>query len=239
MQASFNISEYTGKKLNDTCGYDFNYFSTVFQSYSSWLSMVYVRFGQWGKIINDMIAADSNTLYERVLYYYTKSFAYASTYYCDNALHEYNIFRYYALMNDTYRDEHILFVNYGYMFDIANFTLLARINSHCVDNKNMSIYYWNQSVVLQDNFKYFEPPLWPINLKSCLGQALMQNELFDAAMAVYEKDLQQYPNNVWSLYGLLQSLKATNASSNQIAKVEIDLKHSLQYADIKVNTSCF
>ena len=95
MQASYNISEYTGKKLNDTCGYDFNYFSTVFQSYSSWLSMVYLRFGQWDKIINDISSVDSKTLYERVLCYYAKSFAYASIYECEKASNEYNLFNYY------------------------------------------------------------------------------------------------------------------------------------------------
>ena len=237
MQGTSNLSVNAGLKLNATCGYDYNYFSTVFQSYSNWLSMVYIRFGEWDKILQ--LKNDSNTLYEVTLWHYARSFAFASMKRCDSAKTEYESFSYYALLNDSYRDTYIFFTNYGTMFDIANATVLARYNSHCNYDMDESIFYWNKSVTIQDNFNYFEPPLWPINLKSCYGQILVDTGNYSDAITIYNQDLEKHPENGWSLFGLLNALKLSNGNQNEINIIQKQFDNAWKYSDITLNVSCF
>jgi hypothetical protein len=64
------------------------------------------------------------------------------------------------------------------------------------------------AVARQDAVPYMEPPPWYFPTRQALGAVLLEANRDAAAERVYRIDLQQYPRNGWSLYGLASSLRA-------------------------------
>ena len=52
-----------------------------------------------------------------------------------------------------------------------------------------------------------EPPYWYYPTRQSLGAALLKARQIAEAEAVYRKDLETYPHNGWSIFGLAQSLE--------------------------------
>ncbi|MDJ0847543.1 MAG: hypothetical protein QNK04_04075 [Myxococcota bacterium] len=71
-----------------------------------------------------------------------------------------------------------------------------------------------RAVEEQDALAYMEPPPWYFPTRQALGAALLESGRADEAEAVYRKDLEQYPANGWSLYGLARSLEAQGRSAD-------------------------
>ena len=65
-----------------------------------------------------------------------------------------------------------------------------------------------QAVQLQDDLPYTEPPFWPNPTRQTLGAVLLAANRPAEAEAVYRKDLEWHRDNGWTLFGLLQSLRA-------------------------------
>ncbi len=64
------------------------------------------------------------------------------------------------------------------------------------------------AVVKQDALAYMEPPPWYFPVRQALGAELLEQGRAVEAEAVYRKDLEQYPKNGWSFFGLAQALAA-------------------------------
>jgi len=71
-----------------------------------------------------------------------------------------------------------------------------------------AIKLFTQAVLEQDTLPYTEPPFWYYPTRQSLGQALIQVGEYVNAEQVYRKDLEAYPKNGWSMFGLIQSLEA-------------------------------
>ena len=71
-----------------------------------------------------------------------------------------------------------------------------------------SIGHFETAVAAQDELPYMEPPFWYYPTRQSLGAALLQAGDAVAAEAVYQRDLEAYPRNGWSLFGLVQSLES-------------------------------
>jgi hypothetical protein len=69
------------------------------------------------------------------------------------------------------------------------------------------------AVARQDALPYMEPPPWYFPTRQALGAVLLDAERDAAAEKVYRTDLEQYPRNGWSLYGLASSLRAQGKRS--------------------------
>ncbi len=93
-------------------------------------------------------------------------------------------------------------------------TLLAR-----TDQDDAAAEKLREAVAQQDALRYDEPPPWYMPMRQALGsQLLKMNRPADAEQA-FRKDLEQYPENGWSLSGLERSLRA------QIRNDEADAVH--------------
>lgn len=66
----------------------------------------------------------------------------------------------------------------------------------------------SEAVAIEDALPYAEPPLWHQPTRQVLGALLLEAGRAAAAEAVYRKDLEQFRENGWSLFGLWQSLAA-------------------------------
>lgn len=73
---------------------------------------------------------------------------------------------------------------------------------------NAAIERFSQAVKAQDGLPYMEPPFWYYPTRQSLGMSLLKARRYAEAEAVYRRDLEAYPRNGWSLFGLIQSLEA-------------------------------
>ena len=64
------------------------------------------------------------------------------------------------------------------------------------------------AVALEDGIAYTEPPTWYYPMRHSLGKALLAANRAQEAQRVYEEDLVRFPENGWSLRGLIAALEA-------------------------------
>lgn len=90
-----------------------------------------------------------------------------------------------------------------------------------------------QAVHLEDELLYGEPPEWSVPSLQDLGAVLLlANEAVDAETA-FRADLNQFPENGWSLHGLARALRAQNKSA-EAAEVEALLERVWSTADVEL-----
>ncbi|MEM9274219.1 MAG: hypothetical protein AAGA80_14830 [Cyanobacteria bacterium P01_F01_bin.143] len=95
-----------------------------------------------------------------------------------------------------------------------------------------------QAVILEDALNYDEPADWATPARQYLGAALLKAQKFAAAEQIYREDLAIYPDNGWSLFGLMQSLQGQG--KNSVAqKIKQEFETAWQYADVQLTASKF
>ena len=71
-----------------------------------------------------------------------------------------------------------------------------------------AILHLDRAVRYEDALIYQEPPDWHAPVRQNLAAVLLAAGRADEAEAVYWEDLRKNPGNGWSLFGLMQALKA-------------------------------
>ena len=71
-----------------------------------------------------------------------------------------------------------------------------------------AIKLWEKAVEIEDKLYYGEPPEWFYPVRESLGAALLLNGQAEQAEAVFRADLERYPRNPRSLFGLMKALEA-------------------------------
>ena len=94
-----------------------------------------------------------------------------------------------------------------------------------------------QAIVIEDNLRYMEPPEWIQPVRHTLGAILLHAGRYEDAEEVYLADLENWPDNGWSLYGLSESLRAKN-EPNEAREVEKDFRRTWAKADVQIASSC-
>lgn len=74
--------------------------------------------------------------------------------------------------------------------------------------------------------------------RHALGALLLERGRAEEAGKVFEADLTTYPNNMWSLQGLISARKATG-SDQDLEKLQEQLDKAQQFADTKISKACF
>ncbi|MGH9714884.1 MAG: tetratricopeptide repeat protein [Candidatus Acidiferrales bacterium] len=108
----------------------------------------------------------------------------------------------------------------------------ARIATAHGDQES-AIRYWEEAVRIQDALYYGEPPEWFYPVRESLGAAMMLNGEAAQAEKVFRADLEQYPRNPRSLFGLLKSLEAQNSVSD-VAWVRKEFEAAWKNADVNL-----
>jgi hypothetical protein len=95
-----------------------------------------------------------------------------------------------------------------------------------------------ESVAAQDAMNYIEPPAWYFPVRQALGPVLLEAGRFADAEVVYRTDLEQYPNNGWSLFGLAQSLEGQDKQADA-AWARQGFENAWARADVELSASRF
>ena len=99
---------------------------------------------------------------------------------------------------------------------------------------DIAVEHFEQAVATQDLLPYTEPPFWYYPTRQSLGAALLANGQLTEAEAVFRRDLELYPHNGWSMFGLAQSLEA-QGKSNEADEVRHHFDAAWQFADIELS----
>jgi tetratricopeptide (TPR) repeat protein len=104
------------------------------------------------------------------------------------------------------------------------------------DNIDQAIAHFQIAVATQDELPYTEPPFWYYPTRHTLGNALLAAGRFAEAEATYRKDLELYPRNGWSMFGLMKSLQAQGKDAKDASDKFAQLWAE---ADITLSASSF
>ena len=113
--------------------------------------------------------------------------------------------------------------------DLAENVLDARIAAAKGDQRQ-AIECWQKAVEIEDKLNYGEPPEWFYPVRESLGATLLQNGQADQAEAVFRADLEQYPLNPRSLFGLLKALEIHKKDTN-VEEVRREFEAAWKNAD--------
>lgn len=101
------------------------------------------------------------------------------------------------------------------LLSIADHLLLGEI-AWKENRADDAVEHFEAAVAGQDELPYTEPPFWYYPTRQSLGAVLLDVGRPAEAEAVFREDLEQYPHNGWSLFGLIQSLEAQGKDPGEL-----------------------
>jgi tetratricopeptide (TPR) repeat protein len=121
--------------------------------------------------------------------------------------------------------------------EIATHALLGEIAARA-GRAEEAVSHFREAARLEDGLIYFEPPTWYYPVRHSLGAALLQAGRAGEAETAYREDLRRFPENGWSLYGLLASLRAQGKWA-EAGAVDGRFRRAWARADVTVTASRF
>jgi len=194
-----------------------------------------VRFGKWDDILNEPQPPE-DLMYMTALWHYARALAFTAKDKIEDAKKEQ--VKLAAIAQDIPEDRMMMGRNAA--------TELLSIASHVVAGElaarqgqtDQAVTHLEAAVHIQDTLDYNEPPAWYYPVRQNLGAVLLTAGRSAEAEQVYRKDLEQYPDNGWSLYGLSRSLRAQGRKKDAEAVAE-QFKKSWSKADVELTASRF
>jgi tetratricopeptide (TPR) repeat protein len=91
------------------------------------------------------------------------------------------------------------------------------------------------AAAMEDKLTYMEPPDWPIPVRQLQGAALLALGRAAEAERAFREDLKKFPNNGWSLSGLLESrIRQGRERDGEVAVLQTQLGQAWRKADVKL-----
>lgn len=195
-----------------------------------------IRFGQWEQIIAEP-QPETDLKYPTGLWHYAKGLAYTAQGKITEAQQELEALD--LLAHDSELEQVTIWdINTTQsILQVAKEVLTGEIAAR-QGKYSRAITHLRQAVKLEDALNYDEPADWSTPARQYLGVALLEAKHYAAAEQIYREDLAIYPENGWSLFGLLQSLKAQGKDS-EVETIEQQFESAWQYADIQLTASKF
>jgi tetratricopeptide (TPR) repeat protein len=164
-----------------------------------------VQFGRWRELLEEP-APRADLAYSTAIWHYARGVALANTGDVASAEAEY------AALQPLKANDKVLSLDgndypASILLDIAD-ALLAGEIALAKEDLAVAVTHFERAVATQDALPYTEPPFWYYPTRQSLGLSLLRAGRAADAEQVYRRDLEQYPHNGWSTYGLIQSLAA-------------------------------
>jgi tetratricopeptide (TPR) repeat protein len=193
-----------------------------------------VRFGEWDAILADK-GPPHETAFTRGAWRYARAMALTAK--GRLAAAEAELARLRTLVNDPSLKSPVTFsTNTGHaILRIAPEVVAGEIAARR-KNWNTALLHLERAVRYEDALNYQEPPDWHAPVRQNLGAVLLAAGRADEAEAVYWEDLRKNPGTGWSLFGLVQSLKAQGKDADA-ALAEERFRAAWKDADITLKGS--
>jgi tetratricopeptide (TPR) repeat protein len=191
------------------------------------------RFGKWDEILREPPPAE-DALYETAMWHYGRGLAHVRKRQPDEAGREAAALKKIAEGKAIQALEMESFPGAS-LVRIARTVLDAELAGLRGDTEEL-IRQMEAAVRLQDSLPYMEPPYWYYPIRQSLGAALLQAGQLTRAEAVYREDLKRHPRNGWSLFGLLQCLRA-QGQTGEAVEIEKQFREAWKDADVALTAS--
>ncbi len=193
-----------------------------------------VRFGRWHDILADA-GPRHDTVFTRAAWRYARGLALAATNRLDEADAELALLR--TLVNDpTLKGQATFSTNTGYaIMRIAPEVVAGEIAARRKD-WDRALLHLERAVRYEDALIYQEPSDWHAPVRQNLGAVLIEAGRPDEAEAVFWEDLKKNPENGWSLFGVVQALKA-QGRNDEAAVVDARFKKAWRDADTPLSAA--
>ncbi|MEM9164655.1 MAG: hypothetical protein AAGC54_16515, partial [Cyanobacteria bacterium P01_F01_bin.4] len=181
-------------------------FAGSLQHYYSVPLYTQVRFEQWDDILATP-APEADLKYPLGIWHYARGMAFTAQGETDQAQTELTAVK--ALAAEPEMADMTIwgFNSTADILHIAEAVLSGEISAAQGDY-DRAVSDLQTAVELEDQLVYTEPPDWYSPTRNLLGKVLLAAHRYDEAEAAFRADLEVYPANGWSLYGLAQSLQA-------------------------------
>lgn len=172
-----------------------------------------VQFGRWDDVLAEPAPPESLE-YSRAIWHYARAIAFAKQGQVGNAQSEH------AKLVPLREETDVLFLDSIYypaslLLTIADALVQGEI-AMAEENYADAIAHFRVAVETQDELPYMEPPFWYYPTRQTLGKALLTAGEPAQAEATYRRDLEQYPRNGWSMFGLIQALEAQGKDAGEV-----------------------
>jgi tetratricopeptide (TPR) repeat protein len=193
------------------------------------------QFGRWQEILQEPQPA-ATLDYSNAIWHYARATAFARQGNIDAARAEYAAF---VPLRETAKVHFLDSVDYpaSQLLTIAGELMQGEIATAASDTQ-AAVGHFTKAVSAQDALPYTEPPFWYYPTRQSLGKALLSAGDAAAAEMVFRRDLEIYRHNGWSMFGLIQSLKAQNRTAEAEA-VQHHYDEVWAQADINLTSSRF
>ena len=191
-----------------------------------------LRFGEWDRVLAEPEPPATLPI-KRSFWRYARATALAAKGDLAGAQREQAEFR--KAVQAVPAEAHMAINNARKVLGVAEHALAGEI-AYQAGNIDEAVKQLSAAVEIEDQLQYIEPPDWVWPVRHTLGAVLVSAKRFDDAEKVYRADLKKWPENGWSLYGLLTCLKAKNAP--EVADVENRFQRVWSKADIQIGTTC-
>ena len=197
----------------------------------------YTRFGEWDLILKEPRPSE-DSLFWTAIWHYARGLAFTAKGDLDEANLELDRLQRIATQNslDGYR---VTFSRNGAkaILEIAVEVLAGELAAKRKDY-GQAIARLHRASLLEDNLIYNEPPDWHVPVRQSLGAILLEAGRPDEAEAIYWQDLSRNRENGWSLFGLMESLRA-QGKEDQALVIEERFKKAWKESDVTLTSSRF
>jgi tetratricopeptide (TPR) repeat protein len=201
----------------------------IAEMYAPYPIFVLVRFHRWDEVLK-VPPPNPSLAMTTAFWHFARGAAFAAKSQLEMAESERKTLE--AAYRDTPSDlEFSMFSNKARTFlELAANILDARIATAKGD-RGQAISYWEKAVEIEDGLYYGEPPEWFYPVRESLGGSLLLNGQAARAESVFRSDLEQYPRNPRSLFGLLKALEVQQKSSD-VEEMRREFEAAWKNADV-------
>ncbi len=193
------------------------------------------RFGKWDEMLAEPEPPDTSA-YLRGQWHYARGTAFLGKGQTSEA--EQELAKLTETLKDASLDQPLFSPNTGHaVLSIAQEVLSGEIAAAKKDY-DQGVSHLERAVRLEDALVYTEPAEFHYPPRQALGAILLAANRAPEAETVYWEDLRRNRENGWSLYGLMQALKA-QGKNDDAALVEARFKKAWARADVQLTASRF
>ena len=188
-----------------------------------------VRFSRWDEVLRQQ-APQRELGFTTGIWHYARGLAYAAKDQADSAAVE--LEKLLAITEAVPADRIVNLNSAKSLLGIAQAHLAGEMAAK-QGRTDEAVMQLQTAIQGEDALTYEEPPAWYMPLRQRLGAILLGSDRPVRAEIVFREDLTRRPENGWSLYGLVQSLRAQN-KTKAAKKIQERFEEAWKTADVKV-----